>query len=138
MRSLERILVGAGAAVLAVLVSAGPALAVSYTGSFPVTVSHSQRDNGTFCLKLTDDGSRGFPHSGSASLGGSLSFGTFQVIGRLLVATIQQQGGSGQNAGLLMVGSANNGTLGKGFFEQVFSGEDFDSGLTTFGAKGGC
>lgn len=32
----------------------------------------------------------------------------------------------------------NNGSIGKGVFEQVYGGEDFDSGKLVFGMKGGC
>ncbi|HMF27374.1 MAG TPA: hypothetical protein VKE42_01295, partial [Candidatus Cybelea sp.] len=97
----------------------------------------SHHSNGTSCLTLTDDGSNGWKHSGSASLGGSLSFGTFQVINHTLVATIEASG-YGQNAGLVFIGSANHGNIGKGVFEDVYGGEDFDSGALTFGMKGGC
>lgn len=125
------------AAVVAIAAAPGTAVAQSYTGNWPVTVTKSQHSNGTSCLKLTDNGSNGWPHSGSASLGGSLSFGTFQVINHTLVATIQAPG-YGQNAGLVFIGQANHGSIGKGFFEDVYGGEDFDSGALTFGMKGGC
>jgi hypothetical protein len=69
-----------------------------------VTISRTQGDNGTGCLTLAENSSNG----GSASLvfGGTKdTFGTFQVINDILVATIQSEGGTGQNAGLVFIGS---------------------------------
>ncbi len=137
MRFSQRIVITIFAAATAVVVSASAAIAAGYTGRWPVTISHSHHSDGSYCLALTDNGSNGWRHSGSASLGGSLSFGTFQVINRTLVATIQAQG-YGENAGLVFIGSANRGNIGNGVFEDVYGGEDFDSGALTFGTKGGC
>jgi len=120
------------------------AAAQSFTGNWPITITKSPHGNATYCLALTDDGSLGFPHSGSATLtgqtlGGEKLFGTFQVINGLLTATIQSQGGTGQNAGLVFVGhAAKKGTLGKGIYDEVYGGEEFDSGALAFGVKGGC
>jgi hypothetical protein len=118
-----------------------PSATRSYTGNWPVTVTHSRGANGTGCLTLTDNGSLGWRHSGQASLiFGSLKFpfGTFQLIDSNLVATIESQGGSGQNEGLVFAASAGNGNIGKGFYEGVYGGEEIDSGVLTFGTKGGC
>ena len=126
---------------LPMLLSAGAAMAGTYSGNWPLTVTHAQHSNGTYCLTLTDDGSLGWPHSGGASLTGSglnLTFGTFQLIGRSLVATIQDPGGTGQNAGLVFSAPAANGNIGKGFYDQVYGGEAFDTGVLAFGKKGGC
>jgi hypothetical protein len=120
--------------------SAGAAMARGYSGNYPVTVTRSQHSNGTYCLTLTDNGNYGWPHSGSASLViGSTKFpyGTFQVINRTLIATIQAQG-YGQNAGLVFVAPAARGVIGQGVFEDVYGGEDFDSGALAFGMRGGC
>jgi hypothetical protein len=136
MRFLERIVLTIAAAA-AIFVAPSAALAAGYTGRWPVTISHSHHSDGSYCMALTDNGSGGWPHSGSASLGGSLSFGTFQVINHMLVATIEAQG-YGQNAGLVFIGKAQRGSIGNGFFEDVYGGEDFDSGALTFGMKGGC
>ena len=128
------------AATLTMSTSAGAAKAQSSSGNWPLTVSHSQRSNGTYCLTLTDDGSLGWPHSGLASLvggGGKLPYGTFQLIDHILVVTIQQQGGS-QNAGLVFVAPVVNGNIGKGTYDQVYGGEEFDSGVLMVGVKGGC
>jgi hypothetical protein len=125
---------------LAMVVSASPAMAQGYSGSWPVTVTRSQHSNGTYCLTLTDGGSLGWRHSGSASLvigGSKFPYGTFQVIDGILVATIQAQG-YGQNAGLVFMAPAGHGKIGKGVFEDVYGGEDFDSGALAFGMKGGC
>lgn len=124
----------------AVLLSAGTAAARGYGGNWPVTVTHSQHSDGTYCLTLTDNGSDGWRHSGAASLViGTTKFpyGTFQVIDRTLFVTIEAQG-YGQNAGLVFVGSAERGKIGPGVFEDVYGGEDFDSGALSFGMKGGC
>ncbi len=154
MRFLERILmtivatltmaVSASAATLPMAVSGRAAMAVSYSGNWPLKVTHTQYGF-TKCLTLTDNGSLGFPHSGPASLtspgvSGSLT-GTFQLIDNLLVATIQapaSQGGAGQNAGLVFIGPASNGHIGNGAFDEVYGGEEFVSGVLQFGMKGGC
>jgi hypothetical protein len=137
MRFSTRIVV-AVAAVMLLAVTPSTPMSKGYTGKWPVTISRSHHSNGSYCLTLTDYGSSGgFRHSGSASLGGSLNFGTFQVINHDLVATIEAQG-YGQNAGLVFIGRANGGSIGNGFFEDVYGGEDFDSGALTFGMKGGC
>jgi hypothetical protein len=123
------------------LISAGAALAGTYTGNWPLIVSHAKYGNGAYCLTLTDDGSVGWPHSGYVSLqgpGGNLPFGTFQLIGHLLAVTVEQPGGSGQNAGLVFVAHASKGVIGNGIYDQVYGGEEFDSGKVVFGAKGGC
>jgi hypothetical protein len=136
MRFPERIVFALAATIA--MVSPSAAMADNgYTGNWPVTISKSHHSNGMYCLALIDNGSGGFRHSGSASLGGSLNFGTFQVINHILVATIEAQG-YGQNAGLVFIGQANGGNIGKGFFEDVYGGEDFDSGALAFGTKGGC
>lgn len=90
---------------------------------------------------MKDDGSLRFPHSGFVSLtgpGGTLPYGTFEVIGRSIVVTVEQQGESGQNAGLVFVAPARHGTLGNGIYDQVYGGEEFDSGNADFGPNGGC
>ncbi len=129
------------AVATAMVVPANAAMARGYSGNWPVTVSHSRGANGTGCLTLTDNGSLGWRHSGQASLtfgGINFTFGTFQLIDGELIATIQSQGGSGQNEGLVFAASAGNGNIGKGFYEGVYGGEEVDSGVLVFGAKGGC
>jgi hypothetical protein len=113
------------------------AMAQNYSGNWPVTVTHSQRSNGTGCLTLTENGTNG----GSASLvfgSQKFTFGTFQIFNHTLVATIQAQGGNGQNAGLVFIGSASRGNIGPGVFDEVYGGEAFEEGALAFGVKGGC
>jgi hypothetical protein len=109
----------------------------TYSGSWPVTVTDSQRSNGTYCLTLTTSGTNG----GSASLvigNQKYPYGTFQIFNNTLVATIQAQG-YGQNAGLVFIGSAETRNhIGPGVFDDVYGGEAFDEGALSFGKKGGC
>ena len=125
--------------------SAGAASEGSYSGNWPLTVSHSEFGNGTYCLTLTDDGSYGWPHSGTASLvsqvsGGTQPYGLFQVIDRTLVVTvIQLNGGGGQNNSLVFIAPASDGNiLGRGVYDEIAGGETFDSGRLVFGMNGGC
>ena len=125
---------------LSILLSANSAIGGTYTGNWPITVSNSQRANGSYCLTVKDDGSLRFPHSGFVSLtgpGGNLPYGTFELIGHFFTVTVQQQGET-QNAGLVFVARAGNGIIGNGIYDQVYGGEEFDSGKAIFGAKGGC
>ena len=129
------------AATTAVITSSSAAMAASYTGSWPLTVTHSRNSNGTYCLTLTDGGYLGWRHSGGASLVtsyGKLPYGTFQLIDHTLVATITQPGGS-QNAGLVFTAPAGHGGIGRqGLYEQVYGGSENDSGVLMVGMKGGC
>ena len=138
MRFLQRTAI---ATTIALALSAGAAIAAKgYTGNWPMTVSQSQHSNGTYCLTLTDGGSLGWPHSGFASLtgpGGKLPYGTFQVIGNTFIVTMEQSG-YGQNAGLVFTAPTVKRGFGTGAYDQVYGGEAFDTGLVTFGAKGGC
>jgi hypothetical protein len=129
------------AATFGMIVSAGTAaMARGFSGDWPITVSHSQRSNGSYCAMLTDDGSGGWPHSGSAFLvnaSGRL-FGTFQVIDKTIMLTFEVQGGEGGNAGLVFIAPTGKDAIGKGVYEEVYGGEESDSGVAMFGAKGGC
>jgi hypothetical protein len=137
---------GIAAICLTMAVSAGAAIAPlgrSYTGNWPLTVSHSKNANGTYCLTLTDGGYLGWRHSGGASLVtfyGSKLTGTFQLIDHTLVATITQPGEGSQNAGLVFAApDSGHGTIGRqGVYEQVYGGGEFDSGVLIVGMKGGC
>ncbi len=133
-----RILPALAAALLAL--SAGAAMAGTYSGNWPITVSRSQHTNGTYCVAITDDGSLGWPHSGSATLtiDGNQLFGTFQLIGQILTITNEAPGGSGQNAGLVFMAHAAKGTITNGVYDNVYGGEEVDSGVVVFGKKGGC
>jgi hypothetical protein len=110
----------------------------SFSGSWPATVSQSRGANGTYCLTLTENGSLGWRHSGPASLtgvGSGTRQGTFQLIDHVIVATIESQGGWGQNEGLIFAGSAGNGNIAKGFYTGVYGGEEIDSGVLAFGRR---
>ena len=118
---------------LAMIVPSGTS---SYTGTYPVTISHAQVGNGTYCLTLDQTAKS----AGSASLvEGSQKFpyGTFQIFNHTLVATIQAPG-YGQNAGMVFIGSAHRGNIGPGVFDEVYGGEAFVEGALAFGLKGGC
>jgi hypothetical protein len=140
MHLLNRVLISAVAATLAVAGSASAIMARGYTprdmarsygGSWPVTVSGSQV-NFTGCLTLTGSG------SASVTIGSQrYSDGSYFVVNNLLVATIPAQG-YGQNAGLVFTGRAARNKLGLGVYEDVYGGGDFNSGALSFGTKGGC
>ncbi|MBV8067389.1 MAG: hypothetical protein JO113_05405 [Candidatus Eremiobacteraeota bacterium] len=107
------------------------AMVRSYSGSYPVTVTDTQRGNFTGCLTLTGNG------SASLVIGSQkFTFGTYLVIDDTFVATIEAQG-YGQNAGLVFIAPASR-RLGQGVYEEVYGGEDFESGALAFGMKGGC
>jgi len=127
------------AAALSTVVSTSAAMATSYTGHWPYTVTNSKGSNGNFCLEVTDDGSFGWPHSGfgTSSVNGG-AFATFQVIGNRFEVTIQDGGGNGQVEGTVITASARNGIVGSGVFTNVLAGESVDSGKVAFGAKGAC
>src|SRR5579862_6649042 len=108
------------AAILPMLNRTGDPPVPNLTGNWPVTITQSQFSNNTDCLTLKDDGSLGWPHSGSASLViGSTKFpyGTFQLIDHTLVVTIQAPG-YGQNAGLVFTAPVRN-SIGKGAYDEV-------------------
>ena len=147
MRFSKPIMIAAAAAT-AMVVSAGAAMAHgnimnmfaptshSYSGTWPVTVTHSQFGNGTDCLTLT----QGSGKAGSASLvagGTKYPDGSFLVSKDILVVTITEPL-SGQNGTLLFIAHANNGRIGEGIFENDRGGSDFDRGTLAFGMKGGC
>ena len=103
MRSLERILITIGI-TMATAVSANAAMprdamARSYGGNWPLTVTHSRGANGTYCLTLTDNGSLSWRHSGPASIAGVGDGGTFQLIDNTLVASKRAPDQSGHVGG---------------------------------------
>lgn len=127
------------AAIVSTVVLSSAAMATSYTGHWPYTVTGSKGSNGNFCLAVTDDGSFGWPHSGfgTSSVNGG-SFATFQVIGNSFEVVVQDDGGSGETEGTVITAAARSGTVGNGVFSTVLTGESEDSGKVAFGAKGGC
>jgi hypothetical protein len=90
------------------------------------------------CVALTDDGSAGWPHSGSAVLvpENSTYPGQFQVIDGLLTVTIPAPAGSTLEF-LLYTARASNGHISKGVYNLAYGGF-FDSGYLAFGVKNGC
>jgi hypothetical protein len=134
-----RLFVVAALPIVIFALTPGAAKAQSYTGNWPATVSHSAGSNGTYCLSLTDNGSNGWPHSGDVTMveNRETLFGTFQVIGNLITVTIESEG-SYEDAGLVFVAPASKGTIGQGVYDDVYSGEEIDSGVAAFGAKNSC
>lgn len=147
MRFPQRSMIVAAAAA-AMLVSAGPVSAHGYAGNpdmlspatrgyggaWPVTISRSQRDNGTGCLTLEGTG------SGSASLvfgSQKYPFGSFIVINGIFVANVVEPL-YGQNGALMFIAHASRGTFGAGVFEDIRGGSNFDVGSLAFGTKNGC
>jgi hypothetical protein len=125
------------AGTLPLLVSASAAMAGSFTGTWPLTVSHSQHYDGNLCLTLTEDGGFGGPQSGLASIAGE-PHGTFRVIGHIILVAIQEPSDTGQNAGLVFTAGVSDGSIGRGVTAVIYGGEAVDSGVVKFGKKGGC
>lgn len=127
---------GIPACALCVTLWAGAAIAgsVSYNGNWPVTVTHSQYYDGTYCLMLSGS------TSGGAELSGPLGdlYGNFQVLGKNLIAIVPEQNGGGFNWGVEFVLRAANGTLAKGAFLVDEDGELESPGTATVGTKNGC
>jgi hypothetical protein len=127
--------------VVGFTVSAAGALASGFSGDWPVTISHSKGANGTFCLKLTDDGSAGFPHSGPATINtgvnGQVLSGQFQYINHMIMVAIDDQGFT-ENAGSTYSTKPVDGALGQGAFTTIYNGLEIDEGEIVFGKKGGC
>jgi len=123
------------AAALATALSASAAMATSYSGNWPFTVTDSRGFNGNHCLALTDDGSFGWPHSGFGMLDGT-NFASFQVIGNSIEVAVQDEGLEVE--GTVITAPARRGSLGNGVFAIILAGESVDSGKVAFGTKGGC
>jgi hypothetical protein len=123
------------AAALSTVLSASAAMATSYSGNWPLTVTDSKGFNGNHCLALTDDGGFGWPHSGFGTLDGT-NFASFQVIGNTIEAVVQDEGQEVE--GTVITARAKQGSLGNGVFAIILAGESVDSGKVAFGTKGGC
>ena len=132
-------------AVLAIAVfalSPSSAAAQSYSGNYPitwdVTYPHQFSNTYTFCLKLTDNGSVGFPHSGQATLtspGNPNVTGVFQVINGEFVATFLEGTDNGELDTQIFAAPARKGTIGTGFGEESFVNL---TGTADFGKKNSC
>src|ERR1700756_4284214 len=99
------------AAAIATVFSASSAMAASYSGDWPLTVTDSKGFNGNHCLALTDDGSFGWPHSGFGMLDGT-NFASFQVIGNTIEVAVQDEGQEVE--GTVITASAKKGVIGNG------------------------
>jgi hypothetical protein len=131
-----RTFVATAAAIVAFAITPTAAMAHSYTGNWPVTVSHSQRGNGTFlklrqwCLRLTPQRAG---HAGQRRRNAFRHIPGHQRAPR----GDDRQPGETNLGGLVFVGRASNGHIGTGTYDQVYDREDFVSGVAVFGAKGG-
>jgi hypothetical protein len=135
--------------LLAFALTPSSASAQSFTGNYPVSVTETECgltgnikcSNQTYCLELTDDGSFGRSHSGTATLesfdSSPLTGGTFQVIGKTIVVAFGVGSDTGEDDTVVLVAPANasTGTIGIGIYD---SGANEATGLATFGAKNGC
>lgn len=125
-------------AIAAFALTTSAAMAQSYTGDWPATVTKSQRNNGTYCVSLTDNGSYGFPHSGPAVLNGQNNpyGGYFTVIDGLITVTFTYPSGAGDCCSFqVFTAHANNGKIGKGVFNYFGL---TDIGLLAFAPKDSC
>src|SRR5580700_6530931 len=137
-------------AILAFALTSSAAKAQNFNGNYPVLETQVKGGiggtikgaNQNFCLVLTDDGSFGRPHSGTATLegfdGGSLTGGEFYVIGNNIFVNFVVGSPTGEAAGLVIFAPANasKGTIGTGI--MGLTGGVPSSGLATFGVKNGC
>jgi len=136
-RHIRRFIATASAIVAFALI-ASAAMAQSYTGNWPATITKSQRDNGKNCVSLTDDGSYGWPHSGPAELNGTEDpYGAyFTVIEGLMTVTFISPSGEGDCCDFFtFTAPASDGHIGKGAFNYFGPG---DNGIVTFGKKNAC
>ena len=125
----------ATAAAVALLVPAVPAVARNYNGAWPVTITNSQRDNGTGCLTLSGNLTSG---QASLSFGGfKYPYGQFIVLNGMIVVNITEPL-YGQNGALMFIAPASRGRFGTGDFEDLRGGSNFDFGDLTFGRRNGC
>ena len=137
-------------AILGFALTSSAATAQNFTGDYPVLETQVKAGvggtikgaNQKFCLVLTDDGSFGRPHSGTATLegfnGGSLTGGEFYVIGNNVLVNFVVGSSTGEASALVIFAPANssNGTIGTGILG--LTGGVPSSGLATFGVKNGC
>ena len=131
IRSIAKVFV-----VAAIAFTTSAAMAQSYTGNWPITVSKSHYGNGKYCVALTDDGSQGFRHSGYASLVPTNGYaGWFTVIHGIVTVTIPGPY-NGELEFQVFVAHASTGRIGKGAY--TLAGGPDDSGVAVFGAKNGC
>jgi hypothetical protein len=136
--------------VLAFAIAPSVAKAQSFTGNYPVLETQVKAGvggtikgaNQNFCLVLTDDGSFGRPHSGTATLegfdGGSLTGGEFYVIGNNIFVNFVVGSSTGEAAGLVIFAPATASTWKIGTGILGLTGGVPSTGLATVGVKNGC
>ena len=137
-------------AIMGFALTSSVAKAQSFTGNYPVLETQVKAGvggtikgaNQNYCLVLTDDGSFGRPHSGTATLegfdGGSLTGGEFYVIGNNIFVNFVVGSSTGEASGLVIFApaKASSGAIGTGILG--LTGGVPSSGLATFGVKNGC
>jgi hypothetical protein len=148
MTNKMRTLIAMAVPVLAFALPPKAAMAQSYTGHYPVTVTEGKAGiagtiplgNVSFCLELVDNGDYGRPDSGTATLGdyegGTLTGGEFYVLGQMIFVNFSVGSDNGEAVGLVLFAPASNGKIGTGIFGDT--GGVPTSGLAKVGAKGGC
>src|ERR1700693_1630650 len=106
-------------AILAFPLTSSAAEPQSFTGNYPVLETQVKAGvggtikgaNKNFCLVLTDDGSFGRPHSGTATLegfdGGSLTRGEVYVLGDHIFVNFVVGSSTGEASGLVIFAPAN-------------------------------
>jgi hypothetical protein len=133
-----RRLIATALAFATVGLTSSAAMAQSYTGNWPATVTQAQRFNGAYCVTLTDNGSYGPTHSGPAVLDGTPDpyGGYFTVIGGLITITFPNVSGPGDCCDFFVFSAhANNGKITNGAFNYFGV---VDDGLVAFGKKNSC
>ena len=122
----------------AVFTFTGAAMAQSFTGNWPATVTRSQRSNGTDCISLTDNGSYGAPHSGPASMmsNGNPVSGYFTVVNGIMTIGFSYPSGEGDCCDYqVFTAHASKGQIGNGVYNYFGI---TDIGVLTFGKKDSC
>jgi len=134
------------AAAIAAVVYAAPAAAHGYNGTFdpamrsfngtwPVTITDSQRSNGTGCLTLNGNATQG---QASLVFGNQrYQYGSFMVSDDILVVTISEPL-YGQNGAIMFISHVKRAQIGQGVFENIEGGSNFDAGMLAYGKKNGC
>jgi hypothetical protein len=137
MTGIIRTFIAMALPIAALALTPSAAVAQSYSGDWPMTVSHSKYDNGKHCLALTDNGVGG-GHSGEAVLvpQGTTYVGQFTVINGVITVIIPKPV-DGELEFLVYTASASNGQFGSGAYSLAYGGY-FDSGALVFGTKNGC
>ncbi len=123
---------------VAVFAFTGAAMAQSFSGDWPATVSHSTRSNGTDCISLTDNGTNGAAHSGPATLissNGSAS-GSFTVVNGIMTISFSYPSGEGDCCAYqVFTAVASKGQIGSGVYNYFGI---TDLGVLVFGKKNTC